>query len=308
MFRPQATVDFNARGELQVFGGSTGVAEARPQFTLFRRLPGHIQRMIWQQAMDERGDHYVVLKKGLCVRQPLPALAHVSEMARNVAFENGGIFFLGDGSCTWFNPEKDYLYWENNDIGLGQLGPSVQKLILTPIERFEDLHVVFHELRGSNKPSQLKAIFVAGETIVVDDYTYQWNQLIMSQLFESNKILAPALSQFDSLIDRIDDAIFAFPHDVMRVWGEWVMVPWDENPEAWSRIAGDILLAWIRVAAMYSEEVGFRPFLDLELDIIQHPSGVSMWDYFESILPDLYPTIMFLKCDGKELIGYAGDA
>ncbi|KAI2782379.1 hypothetical protein F4815DRAFT_497806 [Daldinia loculata] len=280
-------------------------ATAPSSFPKFNSLPQYIRRMIWKLAMDEEsGARYVALDSRLSICRPVPALAHVCRMSRSVAFEKGGVFELGDGSITWFRPDTDFVYWDSVKFNLGELTSSVQNLIMPLVENcssgqlFDRLSETFEELFVSDDPSRLENIFISVEWTTASNI---WSEMAISQLFGSSRIVAPALDQFDPLIDHVDGTSLVLPGTIDNMWKQYRAIPFDTSV-AWRTYAGEVLRAWIHTAAWFSDLIGEDQFEDFENERLMHPDGGSWWDWFADRAPSIFPTLVFARMDGDEII------
>ncbi|KAI1465663.1 uncharacterized protein F4812DRAFT_461358 [Daldinia caldariorum] len=269
---------------------------AFPQFSL---LPQHIQDHIWQLIMEARKPHHVILQDGFKHCQPVPAIAHVCRAAREIAFQNGGIFRLGNGTPTWFNPEKDFIFWDS-ERNLGQLSSKVQNLIM-PFYRdsgFNTLCDIFEDLFEGGIPSSLRSVYIATEQMSESDF---WNSYGVANFFGDEPILAPTLNQFDPLIGRVEAVQQWLRHESLARWRRQRMTNFDDSEE-WQDHAGEVLHAWIYTSGLFSDAIKDADFDDFENEVLMHPEGGSWWEFFARRGPSIYPTAVFMRLDNATLV------
>ncbi|KAI0848913.1 hypothetical protein F5Y00DRAFT_269872 [Daldinia vernicosa] len=272
---------------------------ARPSnFPEFNSLPPILRHMIWKNAMDEeRVARHVVLTDSIRVTRPVPALAHVCAESRSLVFQEGGVFELGDGGMTFFRPAIDFVYLDSAEFNLGELTSEVQNLIV-PYSSFHQISETFENFFVADEPKQLKTIFIAMEVAAVND---NWSEMAISQLFGSRTIVAPALGQFDPLIEHIESTLPVLPGTVVQRWKQKTAIPPEESAK-WDSCVGDVLSAWINTAAVFSNQISEDQFEDFEAGRLMHPDGGTWWDWFADQAPDIYPTVVFVKHVGDEII------
>ncbi|KAI0116922.1 hypothetical protein F4814DRAFT_447927 [Daldinia grandis] len=275
----------------------TGVAAS--SFPKFNSLPWHIQCMIWKRARDDRGVKHVVLTDDLCITRPVPALAHACRMARQVAFDNGRVFELGNGSKTWFSPATDFVYLHSEKFNLGELTLMVQNLIIPAAanREFNQAAKTFEGLLAPCHPRRLENIFVALELAPVSNV---WSEMAITQLFGSSTVIAPALSLLDPLEDNVKAAFPVLPGTVVKMWKQYTAIPFHESME-WSECAGDVLYAWIHTAGWFSKRFGKHKFAEFENMTLKRRDGCSWWEWFENRAPDVFPTVVFMRPDKDEI-------
>ncbi|KAF3055805.1 hypothetical protein GL218_07218 [Daldinia childiae] len=280
-------------------------ATAPSSFPQFNSLPQHVRRMIWKHAMDEElGAHHIVVSNHRSVCRSVPALAHACRMSRSIAFEKGGVFKLGNGDRTWFCPATDFVYWDTDKYDLGELTSSVQNLIV-PFFAGNNFNEVFHHFSEKfeaffvpGNPSQLKNIFISVEWAATTDI---WSDMAISRLFGSRTILAPALDQFDPLIDHVNDTCPVLPGLVAEIWKKHEAIDFDQSVK-WRKYAGEVLHAWMNTAAVFSNKISGDQLDDFWKERLMHPNGGSWLKWFEDRAPNIFPTFMFTKPDDDEIV------
>ncbi|KAK6948286.1 hypothetical protein Daesc_010051 [Daldinia eschscholtzii] len=281
---------------------SVGNVVQHSGFPKFESLPPSVQRKIWKFAMDAREPRHVYLTDGTRLCQPVPALVDVCRMARSVAFEDGRVFQLGDGRFTWFCPSKDFVYWDSFRYNLGELTSEVRNLIIPYYGPDSDRRIIraMSDLFLGGNPSQLETIFVVVSSAIAHG---DWSEQSVSRFFGDRTIIAPALTQVDSLIDVVDDKEMVLPEAARNMWRESKEINFDDSG-VWSDYAGDLLLAWINLTGHFCNDISAADFPDFEKEELMHPSGTTWWDWFATHEPLIVPTMAFMNNDGARAFGF----
>ncbi|KAI1798620.1 hypothetical protein F4811DRAFT_174522 [Daldinia bambusicola] len=265
-------------------------------FPHFSLLPQHIQNIIWHLIMEARKPHHVLLQDGILHCQTVPAIAHVCQAARDIAFQYGKIYQLGNGTRTWFNPDKDFVFWDSG-FNLGELTTKVQNLIL-PNYSFSVLCDVFEDLFEAGNPSSLQSIYIAQEQISETDL---WSPDGPANFFGDEPILALAMDQFDPLIGRVEAVEQWLLPEAYHRWFRQLMTNFDISEE-WQDYAGEVLHAWVNTSGRFCNEISHRDFKAFENELLMHPAGGSWWDFFADRAPTIVPSVVFMKLEDADLL------
>ncbi|KAI1461702.1 hypothetical protein F4805DRAFT_476219 [Annulohypoxylon moriforme] len=275
-----------------------------PQFSF---LPKELQLDIWKKSIEDRPAGYVLLSGPVQILQAPPAIAHVCRASREVALESQGMYRLEDGRTTWFNKETDYFLWGGYELGLGELAPAIQNIVI-PRHILDDNSKAceaFEALFTDSEFSGLRNIFVNLE----NEFTFvneRWDQRVNSKLFKpaSNTIVVPDLNIYNNSMYCIDSIASLLPLQVARNWRENQAIAFnDDDDHWWVVLGGDVMFAYLSTVARLSKDISDDDYDAFEAGILMHPSGkITWWDYLFARAPNVLPTQIFTRITNRERV------
>ncbi|KAI0890670.1 uncharacterized protein GGS22DRAFT_151538 [Annulohypoxylon maeteangense] len=276
-------------------------------FPQFNFLPMELQLDIWEKSMEETPAGFVLLSGSVQILQAPPAIAHVCKASRGVALKSKRIYKLEDGRTTWFNKETDYFLWGGYNLGLGELAPAIQNIVIPRhiLDDHSKACEAFEVLLTDSIFSGLRNIFVNLE----NNFTFvdkQWGALVNSELFqpESNTIVVPDLNLYNNSMDRIDRVVSMLPPHVAHCWNQHKEIAFnDMDDHWWVVLGGDVMSAFLSTVARLCGEITEEQFEQFEAGTLMHPSGnISWWDFLFEMAPNVLPTQVFARITSREKV------
>ncbi|KAI1106694.1 hypothetical protein F4804DRAFT_330110 [Jackrogersella minutella] len=279
-----------------------------PSVTQFRSLPTELRLVIWEDAMPEPHVGYVALSNSRHIFQTPPALAHVCRESREIALKSsedlklGKMYELEDGRKTWFCKETDYFLWSKSKLGLGELAPAIQNIVipLCMLDTYEKACESFETLLTDAEFIGLQNIFVdLGDRLML--FRGDGQTRVKAELFQSSSIIVPDLSFYDNRMDRIDAMASKLPSDFADHWKDYKDISSNEDIEHWWVVlAGDVTYAFVSTMARLCEDISDEQYDDFEAETLMHPSGISWWDFFMAQVPTVMPTRVIARITDRE--------
>ncbi|KAI1213831.1 uncharacterized protein F4807DRAFT_469623 [Annulohypoxylon truncatum] len=277
-------------------------------FPRFSSLPTELQLDIWEKAMPEPQAGYILLSGSVQILQAPPAIAHVCKASRDIALKSGRVYELEDGRRTWFNKETDFFLWGGHNLGLGELAPAIQNIVIPRhmLDDFSEACEAFEMLLTDSELSGLRNIFVNLE----DKFTLvneQWDPQVNSELFqsESNTAIVPDLNLYNDSMDRIDRIASMLPQSVANYWRQHNEIAFNDNDDHWWVVlGGQVMFAYLSTVARLCVEISDEEYDEFEAGTLMHPSGdISWWDFLFERAPNVLPTQLFARITERERVG-----
>ncbi|KAI2470067.1 hypothetical protein F4781DRAFT_392235 [Annulohypoxylon bovei var. microspora] len=275
-----------------------------PQFSF---LPIKLQLNIWEKVMPEPQAGYIALFGPVQILQSPPAIAHVCKVSRGVALKTGRVYKLEDGKRTWFCKETDFFLWDGCSLGLGELAPVIQNIVISRhiLDDYSKACEAFEMILTDGEFSGLRNIFVNLEnrfTLV----SKRWDPEIKSRLFqsESNTVVVPDLNLYDDSMDRIDRVISILPRQVADCWKRHRQIAFNGSDDHWWVImGGQVMYALLSTMARLREDISDEEYDEFEAGTLIHPSGeISWWDFLFREAPHILPTQLFARITDRETV------
>ncbi|KAI0898596.1 hypothetical protein F4806DRAFT_507401 [Annulohypoxylon nitens] len=276
-------------------------------FHQFPNMPAELQLEVWENATPEPQAGYILLSDNLQVLQAPPAMAHACKTSRDVVLKCGRLYSLDNGSLCWFNSDTDFLLWGGGPLGLGELAPAIQNIVI-PRRLLNDYYTAcetFERLLTDSEFTGLKNIFVNLEDDV-SFVTKQWNPQVESELFnsESNTVVVPDLNLYNDSMDRIDRVASLLPQRLADHWQQHKSIAFNDDDEHWWVVlGGQIMHAYLSTVARLCEEINEDEYYQFEAGTLMHPSGeMTWWDFLFERAPNVLPTQAFARTTEREKV------